>query len=142
MTVLVLFVATLVYGVFLGLAFEPDVQTIGAAELVERRDDARAFLIADYVFVLLYAVLSPMALWRFGSALDAGWIRLAALVLAAAGLVDAAENTLLISSTGSVSEARVDAAHALEIPKIALFTVGALLALAANVRAVGVLRER
>jgi hypothetical protein len=144
--VLAVFVATIALGIVLLVAFEPDVQTIDAAELVERKDDARAFLIADYVFVLVYAILSPLAIWRFGSALASrsppGWIKLTALLLVAAGLVDATENTLLMSATGSVSEGAVDAAHALEIPKVALFTAGALLAIVVNFRALKTLRER
>jgi hypothetical protein len=143
--VLALFAATLAVGIVLLVAFEPEVQTVSAEELVERRDDARAFLIADYVFVLLYAVLSPLAIWRFGSALASGsppgWIKLTALLLVAAGAVDATENTLLLSATGSLSEDAVDAAHALEVPKITLFTAGAILAIVANVRAARTLRE-
>ena len=144
--VLGLLAATLALGIVLLIAFEPEVQTIDAAELVERSDDARAFLIADYFFIALYAVLSPIAIWRFGSALGAGtppgWIKLTALLLIAAGIVDATENTLLLSATGSVSEDAVDAAHGLEIPKVGLFLVGAVLAVVANFRALQVLRGR
>jgi hypothetical protein len=144
--VLGLLAATLALGIVLLIAFEPDVQTIDAAELVERSDDARAFLIADYLFIALYALLSPIAIWRFGSALGAGtppaWIRATALLLAAAGAVDATENTLLLSATGSVSEGAVDAAHGLEIPKVGLFLAGAALALVVNFRALQVLRGR
>jgi hypothetical protein len=146
LAVLGLLIATLAMGIVLLVFFEPDVQGVGAQELVERKDDARAFLAGDYVFVLLYAVLSPLAIWRFGSALGDGdpafWIELAAGLLVAAGLVDLAENTLLITSTGSVSEGRVDAAQALEIPKVVLFTAGALATIAVNVRAAMTLRER
>ena len=56
-------------------------------------------------------------------------MRLAAPLLAAGGLVDLAENTLLLASTGSVAEGRVDAAHALAVPKVGLFVPGAVLAL-------------
>jgi hypothetical protein len=139
LAVLGMFVVTLGIGVILLVAFEPEVQTIEAAELVARSDDARAFLIADYVFVISYAILSPLAIWRFGSAIAAGtppgWMKLTALLLLAAGLVDATENTLLLSATGSVSEGAVDAAHGLEIPKVTLFVAGTALAIAANVRA-------
>jgi hypothetical protein len=135
--VLALLVATIALGVVLLVAFDPDVQTVDAGELVDRRDDARAFLVADYAFVVLYAVLSPLAIWRFG----ARPARLAAPLLAAAGLVDATENTLLLAATGTVSEGAVDAAHALAVPKIALFVAGALLAMVVNVRAVQVLRR-
>ena len=143
--VLALFVATLALGILLLIAFEPDVQTVEADELVARSDDARAFFIADYLFVLVYAVLSPWVIWRYGesSSGDAApaWIKLAALLLVAAGVVDAAENTLLLSSTGSVSEGRVDAAHALAVPKIALFVGGAVLAVLVNLRALRTVRE-
>lgn len=144
--VLGLLAATVALGIVLLVAFEPEVQTVDAAELVERSDDARAFLVADYFFIAIYAVLSPIAIWRFGSALGAGtppgWIKLTALLLAAAGIVDATENTLLLSATGSVSEGAVDAAHALEIPKVSLFLAGAVLALVVNFRALQTLRRR
>ena len=144
--VLGLLAATLALGIVLLIAFEPEVQTIDATELVERSDDARAFLIADYLFIALYAVLSPIAIWRFGRALGGGtppgWIKLTALLLAAAGIVDATENALLLSATGAVSEDAVDAAHALEIPKVGLFMLGAVLAVVANFRALQVLRRR
>jgi hypothetical protein len=143
--VLAVFMATLALGVALLVAFEPDIQTIDADELVSRSGDARAFLGADFVFILLYAVLSPIAIWRFGIALGPGtpprWIKLTALLLVGAGLVDATENTLLLSATGSVSESAVDLAHALAIPKVTLFTAGAVLAIVANVRAVKALSE-
>jgi uncharacterized membrane protein len=140
------FTATLALGVVLLIAFEPEVQTIDAEDLVARSDDARSFLIADYVFVAIYAILSPIAIWRFGTALaggsPAGWIKLTALLLVAAGLVDATENALLLSATDSVSDGAVDAAHALEVPKVALFTAGALLTIVVNVRAAKVLWRR
>ena len=143
--VLAAFVATLILGIVLLVAFEPDVQTAAASDLVARRDDARAFLIADYFFILLYAVLSPIVIWRFGRVVGGGspptWISLGALLLIAAGLVDATENTLLLSATDSVSEDTVDAAHALEIPKVTLFVAGALLAVAVNFRAAKTLRR-
>src|SRR5687767_5366479 len=137
-------IATLAMGVVLVVAFEPDVQGVSAQELVERKDDARAFFAGDYVFVFLYAILSPVVIWRYGSALGDGvppfWIELAAGLLLAAGLVDLAENTLLVTSTGSVNDGRVDAGHALEIPKVILFSLGALMALAVNVHAAMTLR--
>jgi hypothetical protein len=138
--------ATVVLGIVLLIFFEPEIQTIDADELVARKDDARAFLAADYLFIVFYAVLSPLAAWRFGSALTGGspprWIMAAALLLVAAGLVDATENALLVSATGSVSEDAVDVAHGLAIPKVALFVAGALLAVAVNVRAAKALRDR
>jgi hypothetical protein len=102
--------ATVVLGIVLSIFFEPEIQTIDADELVARKDDARAFLAADYLFIVFYAVLSPLAAWRFGSALTGGspprWIMAAALLLVAAGLVDATENALLVSATGSVMGSR------------------------------------
>jgi hypothetical protein len=144
--VLIMFAATLTIGLVLLVAFEPEVQTIDARDLVDRRSDARQFLVADYLFIAIYAILSPIAIWQFGSSINAGspplWIKLTAVLLVAAGLVDATENALLLSATDSVSEGAVDAAHALEIPKVTLFTAGALLAIAANIRAVRALRHR
>src|SRR5919108_374376 len=92
-----LFAATLVLGVVLLIAFEPNVQDIDAPELAARSDDARSFLIADYFFIVLYAVLSPLAIWRFGSAVAARppwWSRLGPLLLVSAGVFDAIENAL------------------------------------------------
>src|SRR5919106_1001643 len=63
------FATTLAFGLVLLFAFDPDVQGIDADELVERAGDARAFLIADLFFPLLYGVLSPIAQLRFGAAL-------------------------------------------------------------------------
>jgi uncharacterized membrane protein len=144
--VLIMFTATLTLGVVLLVAFEPEIQTIDAHDLVARSDDARAFLIADYLFVACYAILSPLAIWRFGIFLGASspprWIKLTVLLLVAAGLVDATENTLLLSATGSVSEAAVNAAHALEIPKVSLFVSGAALAIVVNLCAARTLRPR
>ena len=132
------FAASLVMGLVLIVAFDADVQTIDAGELVERKDDARAFLIADYLFIVLYAIVSPIAQRRFG---PTGWLRWAPFLLAAAGVVDAAENTLLLTATDSISEDTVDAAHALALPKVVLFVAGALLAVGILVRAIRVLRE-
>lgn len=141
--VVAMFAATLALGIFLLIAFDPGVQQLDADELVADRDDARAFLVADYFFIALYAVLSPLAIWRFGTALGAErptWIRLAPLFLAVGGLFDAIENTLLLSATGSLSEGAVDAAHAVAFPKLGFFVVGAALSIAALVRAIRVLR--
>jgi hypothetical protein len=143
--VLALFVATLAAGLLLLVLFDPDVQTLDASELAERRDEAREFLVADYVFVLLYAVASPIAIWRFGAALVGGtppvWVRAAALALVAAGVCDAVQNALLFAASGSESQSAVDVAHAVSVPLMVLFIVGALLALAVNVRAVRALRR-
>jgi hypothetical protein len=54
--------------------------------------------------------------------------------------VDATENALLLSATGSPSEGAVDAAHALEVPKVSLFLAGAALAVVVNLRAAKALR--
>jgi hypothetical protein len=132
-------VATVAMLAVLGIAFEPDVQTIDAAELVDREDDARAFFAADYVFIAIYAVLLPIAMWRYADTLTGRWrmwIKIGALLFVANGLVDAVENALLLSATDSVSEDTVDAAHALVVPKTAPFIAGAILALAACVKAV------
>ncbi len=141
--VAILFAAVVVLGILLLIAFDSNVQTIDADELVRRKDDARAFFAGDYVFVVLYAVLSPIAYWRFGAALTGGspptWIKLT-LLLAAGGVFDATENALLLSSTGSASQGRVDAAHAVAIPKTVFFVAGAVFAIAAVLRAVRVLR--
>jgi hypothetical protein len=144
--VLIMFAATLTMGIVLLVAFEPEVQTIDAPDLVAQRNDARQFLVADYLFVALYAILSPIAIWRFGGSINPGspplWIKLTVLFLVAAGLVDATENALLLSATDAVSEGAVDAAHSLEIPKVTLFVAGTLFAIVANVRAVRALRSR
>ena len=133
------FAATLALGLVLLFAFEPDVQTIEAEDLVRREDDARGFLIADYLFIALYAVLSPIAQRRFGSALGrpglGRLLRWAPLLMPAAGAVDAVENTLLLSATDSVYERTVDAAHALAVPKVVLFVAAALLSVGVLVRA-------
>jgi hypothetical protein len=144
------FALTLAYGLLLLSAFDPGVQDVDAAELVERRDDARAFLIADLFFPLIYGVLSPLAQWRFRAALRsrdthgrrpaAKWIAAAAILLAAAGLFDLTENVLLLSATSSESRASVDAAHAVAVPKAILFVAGALLAVLVLARAISALR--
>ena len=141
-----IFLLSLAVGVTLLLAFEPEVQTVGPGELVERRAAARAFLLADFLFVALYAAVSSVAYWRFGAALSAGrpppWVIAAAVLLAGAGCFDAAENVLLLSATDSASPDTVDVAHALALPKIALFVGGTLLAILLQVRAVRVLTGR
>jgi hypothetical protein len=141
--VVTVFAATIALGVVLLLAFDPEVQTIAAAELVVRSADARGFLIADYFFIVLYGVLSPIAIWRFGAQLREGgapgWIRVGAVLLVSAGVVDATENTLLLAATGSISPDAVAAAHALAIPKVVLFVAGTIVAIAAVTRAIAVL---
>jgi hypothetical protein len=137
--VIAAFGATLLFGLALTVFFEPDVQQA----LVERQDDARSFFAADYVFIVLYALLSPIAIRRFGEVLEGDPPRrltAAVLLLPLAGLVDATENALLLSATDAPSEGAVDFAHALAIPKIALFVAGAACAVAVVVRAVKELR--
>ena len=143
--VAVAFAAAVAMAVLLAVLFDVEVQRIEAGELAERESDARAFFIADFVFICVYALLLPIAIWRFGAAVgdDPGWALIGAVVLLPlAGLVDAIENTLLWSAAGSFSPETVDAAHALAIPKIALFLAGAAFAIAMLGRAVRVLRER
>jgi hypothetical protein len=143
--VLALLLATVTVGIVLLVAFDTDVQTVNARELVQRGHDAREFFAGDYVFILLYAVLSPIALWRFGAGLGRSprlWTWAGALLLVGAGLFDSTENALLLSATGSPSQGSVDAAHVVAVPKTVLFVLGALLVLAANARAIAVLRTR
>ena len=137
------FAGAVVLGIVLLIAFEPDVQQAGAVELVAREDDARSFFVADFVFILLYAVLSPLAIWRFGATIEGGpprWISAAVVILPLAGLVDAIENVLIWSAAGSPSPDTVDAAHSLAIPKVVLFVAGSACAVGALVKAVRALR--
>ena len=136
---LIVALAVLAFGIVLLIAFDPGVELVDASELVERRDDARAFLIADYFFMALYGTLLPLTMWRFGR--PATWVKVAALLLVAASLVDVVENTLLLTSTDSVSEGAVDAAHVVGIVNVFLFAAGALPGLVLLVRAVRVLRS-
>jgi hypothetical protein len=149
--VVVCFGATLAYGLLLLFAFDTDIQQINAAELADRSDDARAFLIADLFFPVFYGVLSPFAQLRFGAVLSShqdagdnrppGWIIATAALLAGAGLFDWTENVLLLIATGSGSQGTVDVAHAVAIPKTVFFVSGALLALFVLARAIKVLRH-
>ena len=115
--------ATIAYGAFLLLAFDPGVEMLDPDELVAEQDDARAFLIADLFFPLIYGALLPLAIWRYS---EERWARIAALLFVAAGLVDWLENGLLLSATDSPSEGAVDAAHAAGIVNLVLFTAAAL----------------
>ena len=116
-----------------------------AAELVARSDDARAFLIADLFFPVLYGILSPLAQLRFGRSLTGGsaprWVLAGAILLALAAVFDLAENVLLLSATDSPSPDSVDVAHAVAIPKLACFAAGAVLAILVLARAVRELRH-
>ena len=134
------FGASLAVALILLVLFEPDVQTMSAEELYARRDDARAFLVGDFVFILLYGVLSPIVLWRFWRASGSRWAAAGAVLLACAAVVDVAEGVLLMSATDGVSQGAVDAAHGLEIPKVGLFVAGLIPAVVANVQAARFLR--
>lgn len=131
--------AVLAFGLVLLVAFDPGVELVDARELVERQDDARAFLIVDYFFMALYGTLLPLTMWRFGR--PDTWVKVAALLLVAASLIDVVENTLLLTSTGSVSEGRVDAAHVFGLLNVFVFAAGALPGLVLIARAIRVLRE-
>ena len=132
--------ATVAYGVFLLLAFEVDVQQDTAAELVARADDARSFLVADLFFPLLYALLVPLAALAFARASYGGggpiWARAAAASLVIGGLCDWGENILLLASLETESPNRVDAAHAIAVPKLVFSGLGALGVLALFYRAI------
>jgi hypothetical protein len=137
------FGATLLLGLALLIFFEPDVQQADAGELVARQDDARAFFAADYVFIVLYAILSPLAIRRYGALVPGGppwWLTAAVVLLPLAGLADAIENALLLSATDSPSQDTVDAAHVVAIPKLILFAGGAACAIAVVARAIRELR--
>lgn len=140
--VLAAFGASLIVALILLVFFEPDVQTVSAEELYARRDDARAFLAGDFVFILLYGVVSPIVLWRFWRATGSRWAAAAAVLLACAAVVDVTEGVLLMSATDAVSEGAVDAAHGLEIPRVGLFVAGLVAAIVANVGAARLLRAR
>jgi hypothetical protein len=132
------FAAVLAYGIVLLVAFDPGVEQLDARELASS-DDANAFLIADLFFPLLYGGLLPLAMWRFGAE---RWVRVAALLLAAAGLLDWIENTLLLSATDSASEGAVDAGHVAGWVNLVVFAAGALPGLVLLARAARVLRSR
>jgi hypothetical protein len=130
--------AVIAYGLLLLIVFNPDVEMLDAAELAES-DDAVPFLVADLFFPPLYGILLPLAMWRFSAA---RWARIAALLLVVAGVVDWAENVLLLTATDSPSEGVVDAAHAGGWVNVGLFTAGALPGLVLLVRAIQALRAR
>jgi hypothetical protein len=130
--------AVIGYGLVLLIAFDPGVETLEADELA-RSDDAVPFLVADLFFPPLYGILLPLAMWRFSAA---RWAGLAALCFVAAGLVDWAENILLLTATDSVSESAADAGHVAGWVNIVLFTAGALPGLVLLVRAIRVLGAR
>lgn len=122
--------AAAAYGLFLLFLFEVDVQQDSAAELVARDDDARSFLVADLFFPPIYALLVPLAALVYARASYGGaepaWVKIALGCLVIAGLCDWGENILLLASLETESPNRVDAAHAVAIPKLVFFGVGAL----------------
>ena len=130
----------LAYGVFLLVSFEVGVQQDSAAELVARDDDARSFLVADLLFPLLYGFLVPLAALAFARRSYDGtepiWVKAAAAFLFLAGLCDWGENILLLASLGTESPNRVDAAHAIALPKLVFFGLGTLGMLALLFRAI------
>jgi hypothetical protein len=128
--------AVIAYALLLLIAFNPDVEMLDAAELAES-DDAASFLVADLFFPPVYGILLPLAMWRFSAA---RWARIAALLLVVAGVVDWAENILLLTATDSPSEGAVDAGHAAGWVNVVLFTAGALPGLVLLVRAIRALR--
>jgi hypothetical protein len=124
--------AVIAYGLVLLIAFDPGVETLDAGELAAS-DDAVPFLVADLFFPLLYGAVLPLAMWRFSGE---RWARAAALLFAAAGLIDWVENTLLLSATDAPSEGAVDAGHVAGWVNIVLFSSAALPGLVLLARAI------
>jgi hypothetical protein len=145
-TLLVVFGAVLAVSGLFWVLTEPSIQGAPVGELAERRSDAVAFFTLDYLFVVLYAVAGPIALWRFGTTLasDRGrvpsWVALGALLLVVGGIVDAVENALLLTASSSGNAGSVDLAHSLVVPKYALVGLGFLLSLRAVWHAARALR--
>jgi hypothetical protein len=131
--------AAIACGVFLLLSFEVGVQQDSAAELVSRADDARSFLVADLFFPPIYAFLVPLTALAFARRSYNGavptWVKAAAASLVIAGLCDWGENLLLLASLDTESPNRVDAAHAVALPKLVFFGLGTLGALVLLYRA-------
>ena len=121
--------AAIAYGLVLLLFFEVGIQEDSAAELVARKDDARSFLVADLLFPPIYAFFVPLAALAYArqayGGSEPGWVIAAAACLAIAGLCDWGENILLLASLDTESPNRVDAAHAVAIPKLVFFGIGA-----------------
>ena len=122
--------AAVLYGLVLLFFFEVGVQQDSATELVARSDDARSFLVADLFFPPIYALLVPLAALAFArrdyGGGEPGWLKAAAASLVIAGLCDWGENILLLASLKTASPNRVDAAHAVAIPKLIFFALGTL----------------
>jgi hypothetical protein len=131
------FAAALVVGALFPVLTEPGVQGVGVQELVARRSDAVAYFTLDLVFVVVYAVVGPIVLWRFGRARSGTpegrvprWIGIATVSLVVGGMCDAVENVLLLGASTSGNREAVDLAHALGWPKYAFGAVGFVLVLA------------
>ena len=122
--------AAVLYGLFLLRFFEVGVQQDSAAEIVARDDDARSFLVADLFFPPIYALLVPLAALAYARVSYEGavpaWAKAALGCLAIAGLCDWGENILLLASLETESPNRVDAAHAVAVPKLVFFGLGTL----------------
>ena len=127
------------YGLVLLASFEVAVQQDSAADLVRHADDARSFLVADLFFPLFYALAVPLAALGFARrSYDGdvpGAIKAALACLPVAGICDWGENLLLLASLDTESPNRVDAAHAVAIPKLIFFAIGTVGVLALLYRA-------
>lgn len=145
-TLIAVFGTALVVSALFWIVTEPGIQGAPVDELIRRRSDAVAFFTLDYVFVVVYAVAGPIALWRFGRTLASGggrmpsWLALAVSLLVLGGIADAVENTLLLTASSSGSASSVDLAHALVLPKYGLGGLGFLLSVRAVWLAVRALR--
>jgi hypothetical protein len=144
--VIAVFLASVIYGLVLLAAFDPGVQGLDPAELFDRKDDARAFLVADFFFPLLYGLAFPTAAWRFGRWLTGGrppwWCIAATVALALGGVLDLIENVLLLDAIDNESTDLVDTAHAIATPKLVAGGVGDLLAIVVVIRAALSLRAQ
>jgi hypothetical protein len=119
---------TLAYGLFLLIGFDTGVQQDSAAALVAGADEARKFLVVDLAFPLFYAILVPLtalAAMRDEYGRRPAWVVGAAAALGLAGLFDWIENILLLAALEKESPNRVDAAHAVAVPKLVFFVIGA-----------------
>lgn len=141
-------VALVIVALFPILA-DPGIQTVDAQELAARRSDAVAFFTLDYLFIVVYTVAAPIALWRFGKTLAnpgggsgraPSWLAIAVVALVAGGMLDAIENAMLLAASSSADASLVRLAHLLAIPKWIFGIGGFLLSLRAIAAAVKVLR--
>jgi hypothetical protein len=122
--------AAVAYGLVLLLFFEVSVQQDSAYALVAHADEARSFLVADLFFPPIYAFVVPLTALAFARRTYGGaapiWAKAALGSLVIAGLCDWGENLLLLSALDTPSLNRVDAAHAIAIPKLIFFGLGTL----------------